>query len=543
VWLNSVFWRSLRGYRVGILGWGAGMGLVVMATMASVGTLITTPEAREQLVALAGAFSWNASVVAVDTVGGAATWKIGIVILLIAVWPVLAASRLLRGEEERGSLDVLLSLPRGRMRVALEKLAALWTALTAAGLLVALIAFAGGQRFGADFGFGGALLFGLNLTLICAVMAGVALFVSQFTLERSTAATWAGGLLLLFVVLDMVHRVLPGAIWVSRVSPVYYFNLSKPLVPSYGANSGAMLLLLGLALALQGASLALLARRDIGGVVGLARRSQPNPRRARSAAGWSLGSPFGRAAGLLAAPAGWWTLAMAAFAAWMIVVIQQTSSALGDLVAGSPAIAEALQRLGGAASLNATFLSAIFMLLPVMVLAFAVSQVSRWAADEEEGRLELLLATPQPRWRVIAGRYGALACAIAAMCAITLLAAMAAAAATGLALDYDHLAAAALGMIPLALLLAAIGYLAAGWLRTAADTGLLSFVLLAWFFVGFIGPELNWPDGLLRLSAFYYYGQPLLHGLALGTVLGLLAAAGVALAGAVLRFAGKDLAV
>ena len=34
----------------------------------------------------------------------------------------MAASRMLRGEEERGALDVLLSLPRPRLRVALEKL-------------------------------------------------------------------------------------------------------------------------------------------------------------------------------------------------------------------------------------------------------------------------------------------------------------------------------------------------------------------------------------------------------------------------------------
>ena len=39
----------------------------------------------------------------------------------LALWPLLAGSRMLRGEEERGSMDALLSLPRGRVRVALEK--------------------------------------------------------------------------------------------------------------------------------------------------------------------------------------------------------------------------------------------------------------------------------------------------------------------------------------------------------------------------------------------------------------------------------------
>ena len=142
MWLKSVFLKSLRDYRIAIAGWGVGMGLVVVSPMASVATLLTTPQARAQLVGLAASFSWNADPIAVDTIGGYATFKIGIFIFLIAVWPLLAASRMLRGEEDRGSLDVMLSLPRNRVRLALEKLAAIWTSLLGMGLLIGLLAFA-----------------------------------------------------------------------------------------------------------------------------------------------------------------------------------------------------------------------------------------------------------------------------------------------------------------------------------------------------------------------------------------------------------------
>jgi putative exporter of polyketide antibiotics len=98
-------------------------------------------------------------------------------------------------------------------------------------------------------------------------------------------------------------------------------------------------------------------------------------------------------------------------------------------------------------------------------------------------------------------------------------------------------------MIPLGLLIAAIGYLAAGWLRTAADTGLLSFLLAAWFFLSFIGPELKLPDATLRLSAFYYYGTPLLHGLQATSVVGVIAVAAIALGIGAVRFVRKDIAV
>src|SRR6202022_4058380 len=150
MWFKTIFLKTLRDYRIAILGWGIGMGLVIVSPMASVSALVTTPEARATLLSLAKTFAWNADPVAADTIGGYATFKIGIFIFLICVWPLLVASRTLRGEEERSSMDVLLSAPRGRMRVTLEKLAALWTALLAMGLLIGLLAFAGGRSFGGE---------------------------------------------------------------------------------------------------------------------------------------------------------------------------------------------------------------------------------------------------------------------------------------------------------------------------------------------------------------------------------------------------------
>jgi ABC-2 type transport system permease protein len=544
---KSIFLKTLRDYRVAILGWGIGMGLVVVSPMASVAALVTTPQAREQLISIAATFAWNADAIAVDTIGGYATFKIGIFIFLIAVWPLLAGSRMLRGEEDRGSMDVLLSLPRPRLRVALEKLAAMWTALLAMGVLIGLVAFAGGNKFGADFGLGGGLLFGLNLALICAVFGGLALLISQFTQERGPAAGWTAALLLIFIVLDMIHRVVPNSEWLSRLSPIYYYNLSKPLVPGHGADAGAMVFQLALAALLSGAAVWLFALRDVGGTVPLPRWLQLPERQASRAlpvGDWSLRSVYARSLGMIAMPTLWWTLLIAGWAGWVVYVVQLMEARLSSLLSSSPAFDELIKKLGGAdASLNAGFLSAMFIFLPLFLMAFAVTQVNRWSADEQDGRLDLVLAAPQRRLGVLLGRFAALATATVAIAVITLLVSAAAAAAAGLSLDAGNLAAATLGMIPLGLLIAALGYLASGWLRTAADTGLLSFVLAAWFFISFIGPELKLPDATLRLSAFYYYGTPLLHGLSLTSVLEVVAVTAVALGLGTLRFMRKDIAV
>jgi ABC-2 type transport system permease protein len=547
MWFKSIYLKSLRDFRIAILGWGAGMGLLLYAVLAAVSSLVATPEARNSLVSLSGSFAWLAEPIAVDTPGGYATWKYGFTILLIAIWPLLACSRLLRGEEERGSLDMLLSLPRGRVRVALEKLAAVWTALLGMGLLIALLTFAGGKSANADFGLGDALLFGLNVALICGVFGSIALLLSQFMQERSTAAGWTGGLLLIFIVLDMAHRVFPDTEWLSRLSPVYYYNLSKPLVLSYGTSPGGMLVLLALSILMTGAAIWLFVRRDVGGVIAwpswlrLPERAT-RPERVLPEGAWSLRSVYTRSLGMIAAPTFWWTLGIAGFAGWMVIVVKQTETRLVALFQGSPLLKDVITKVGGSdLTTNATILSFLFVLLPLLLMAFAVTQASRWSADEDEGRLELVLSTPQSRLQVLLGRFAALTTATIIIGVLTLAVTALASAATGLKLDEGNLAAATLSMIPMGLLIAAIGYLFSGWLRTVVDTGLLSFLVLIWFFISFVGPELNWSDATLRLSAFYYYGTPLLHGLPLGDTLGVLAVGTVALALASARFVRKDI--
>lgn len=548
MWFNSIYLKTLRDFRIAILGWGMGMGLLMYAILASFPSLVETPLARASLVSLAGAYSWLAEPIKVDTAGGYATFKVGFLILLVVLWPLLVGSRMLRGEEEYGVLDALLSLPRGRGRVALEKLAAMWTALLGMGLLISLVTFAGGQKVSADFGLSDALLFGLNIMLICGVFGAIALLVSQFTQERGAASGWTAGLLLVFIVLDMTHRVIPNTEWLARISPVYYYNLSRPLVPGYGIDTVAMLLLLAVSTLLSGTAIWLFARRDVGGTVPLPAwlrlpERTPHPERALPVDAWSLRSIYTRSLAMIAVPTFWWTLGIAGFAGWTVLVVKQTEVKLTAIYESSPFLKDLITRLGGGDLFtNATLLSALFSLLPVLLMAFAVTQANRWSADEEDGRLELVLSTPQPRLQVLLGRFAALTTATVIIGVLTLAVTALVSAVTGLKLDAGNLAAATLSIIPLGLLMATLGYLFSGWLSTALETGLLSFLLVIWFFISFLGPESNLPDAVLRLSAFYYYGTPLLHGLPLADMLGVLAVTVVALTLASFRFVRKDIA-
>ncbi|HEY9289438.1 MAG TPA: ABC transporter permease subunit [Candidatus Dormibacteraeota bacterium] len=547
MWFHNVYLKSFRDYRIAIFGWGIGTGLLIYVVLASFPQLVTTEQARASLITLAQSFAWLSAPTAVDTAGGYATFKYGGTILLVAIWALSAGSRALRGEEERGSMDVLLALPRGRVRVAVDKFAAILTALLGMAILTALIVYGASANTHAGLSFVDALLFSLNIALVASVFAAIAMFISQFTGERGTASGLTGLLLVIALVLDMVHRIFNGVEWVSQLSPIYYYNLNKPLVHGYSVNPTGFLVLALLMLLLSAAAIWLFARRDVGAPIPmpawLQRREVP-VRRPLPVNDWSLGSVYARSVAMISRPTLWWTVGIAGFGAWMVLIVKQTESLLENMVKGSPLFEQVLHSLGGSNALsNAAILSALFSFLPVALMAFAVTQAYRWSADEEDGRLELLLATPQSRLQALGGRFAALASAVIVIGFVTLLAVLTMSAITGIRLESGNVAAASLGMIPLGLLIGAIGYLFAGWLRAAFDTGLLSLLLAAWFFISFLGPDLHWPDGSLRLSPFYYYGRPLLDGLAVGGTIGILAVALAALAIGAVRFTRKDIAV
>lgn len=546
MFFRSIYLKTLREFRVGILGWGLGWGVLFALIFSTVPQLVSTPAARAALIALGPSFAWFAEPIKIDTPGGYAAWKYGLTVLIVALWPMLSETRFIRGEEERGSLDVLLSVPRGRVRVALEKVAAMWTALVLMALLIGVIVLGGARKAGVDISFTNTLLFGLNLALIAALFGAAALLISQFTQERRTAAGFTAGLLLISALMDIVHRVISGTEWISRLSPVYYYNLSKPLIPGYSANAGAMLLLLAVSVVLTGAAVWLFARRDVGGRVAgpsfLRLPQRPVRPAVLPANDWTLGSVYTRGLAMVAVPAFWWTVAIAGLGGWFVIIAKQTTAQLIALMQSS--LGSSLIKSTGSSLVNAqTILSLLFVFLPVMLMAFAVTQANRWSSDEEEGRLELLLATPHPRPAILLGRFAALGTATVAITLVAYAVTGAVAAVAGVSLDGGRLAAALLTMIPLGLLVAALGYLLAGWLRTAVDTGLLSFLVVIWFVISFLGPGLNWPDATLKLSALYYYGNPLLHGLEVGNLAVVVVVAAVALLLATLRFSRKDVTV
>jgi ABC-2 type transport system permease protein len=256
-----------------------------------------------------------------------------------------------------------------------------------------------------------------------------------------------------------------------------------------------------------------------------------------------LRSVYTRSLRVLAGPTLWWGLALAFFGAVFTLMARQTEQNIAGAFKGTP-YEQIINTLtgGGEIGTGVWFLSIIFAELPLVFTIYALIQASNWAEDEENGRFELLLANPRARWRVLLARYAAFVTSLLIIAAALLLAVVLAGIQQGLPLDGGKAVAAVAGMLPIALVVASVGYLLSGWLRSGAVTGVLATLLALSFLDELVGAIFKWPDWVVQLSLFERYGTPFTKGLDWTNVVALLAVAAGALAIAIWRFSQKDIA-
>jgi ABC-2 type transport system permease protein len=545
---RSIFLRTLWSFRVAILGWGVGVGILMFVVVAAFDSAIggMPPSTKEEFLLAFQSVGWLWDYPgAVASTGGYATAKYSIFLILVSIWALLAGSRILRGQEEIGQLDMLLSLPRSRARVVFEKLSALFVALLLIGAIIGLFTYGGEARItSVKFSFADAMMEGLMVSLLAASFAGLSVLISQFTRRRNTAAGITGALFALAIILNSVSLISPAYDWVGKLSPVYYFRISKPLVVDYGMNWGAAAVLLVMALVFAGVGTALFLRRDVGSVIPVAPEgvSLPGMRAAAPQGGWSLRSLLSRAIALEAPRAFWWALGLGLFYFIFTFITRQIQLNLIDSFKGT-AYEQIIKALAGGQnpSGNAFFLSLMMAFIPLLITAMAVTQVNGWERVEAEGQLDLVLATPQTRAKAILTRIGAAAAGQALVLVVTFVAILLAVAIAGLTLDNGKLAQATLGALPWGLVVLSAGYLLATWIRRSLLVTVLSLALAISYGIGLAADAAGWPEWVKRLSLYGYYGNPLLSGMdwtAFGIILGVSA---LFTALAVWGFAAKDI--
>lgn len=517
--LRSIFWKTMREQRQALLIWSVLVILILITVYASLSQINVS-----QLGSLTQnrAYVFLNDPVATDTASGYVTFKYGFSFsLMLSIFAMLVGSRLVRGEEARGSLDLLLATPRSRKDLLREKVLATVVSMLVLGLAFGLGALLGEASQHEPASVGGAVLAGLDLSLLLFFYAMLALFISQYTRAAGTAAGATGALYALFFVLDGTGRVYPNLAWVQRLSPNYYYGLSKPLIPSYGTNFGAMALLLLLGLVLLAGSAVIFLRRDIGAVErlpfqrmrgnGTARTVSADARIERAARDPWLRSVLARSLRAGSPGLGWWMLGVFLYAAYGAGIVKSSEQQLRDAINGSPAFAQLF-----GANLLATdygFLSlAVFLIVSIAAMLYALIRANNWPADQDNGRLDIVLSTPQPRWRVALQWYGAALVGFVLLALAGALGIMVGAAATGLTLDTRRVFAAALSLVPPMALIAGAVYALGARLRSTVDLEIVGGYLAIAYFMDLLRSVLKVPGWTQYLSIFTAYGTPIAHG-------------------------------
>lgn len=512
---RSILSKSLRDYRVPMLAWGFGL-LVFMAAVVAT----ATPAVVTAFISFARIVSFLGDSYAMNTPEGYITFRYmeTTLPLLLSIWPILAGARLVRGEEERGTMDVLLATSQSRTRLLLEKVGALLLALLVIAVLFAVGIVAGEAALG-----GGhvdvvrALMAGLNLSLLAFFFGMVALLISQLTTSRRAAAGWASGLLILFVLLNMAGRELNGA-WVQYLSPVYYYNLNRPLLAGFPDQPQAALVPLGLSVLCLVGSVILFTSRDIG------RSAIESQREAASGSQQALRS-LSRAEREVSTRSvslqtlfadGWgaflWLFGMVAFCAALQFVTPGFQKAFNQAVQQTPWLTRYLSDTP--TSTNTGMLGTlVFAFVPALVVILALTLALKWSTDLENGRLEMVFSTPQSRRRVLLERFGANALIVLLAPVVTWLTLTIGSQLANLSVEQGRLLAASFSMFPPALISIGLVYALAGRLRYGAVLGIVTAYLVLSYVQESLEGNIQFPGWLMSLSVFHLYGNPVFLGM------------------------------
>ena len=226
------------------------------------------------------------------------------------------------------------------------------------------------------------------------------------------------------------------------------------------------------------------------------------------------------------------------------------SPELNDLIESYPDVLKSLFGITGTGNIasGAGFLDAelFSFMLPLLVLVLAISSGARTlAAEEDAGRLELVLAYPVRRRSAVVAKGLAMAVEVLLACVAATVAILVFDVIVGLDLSLDHVAGAFVSLLALGLF---YGWLSlsvgAAYPSRALALGIAAGAAAASYLVGGLHDLAGWLDPFRLLSPFWLVGQSPLQG---GTdpvgVLVVLAAAIVVLALGAILVERRDLEV
>ena len=458
----------------------------------------------------------------VDTAGGFAVWDGGwMLMIIVACWALLTATRLTRGEEDAGRTELVLSRPVTARQALGAHLAAMGAASAGVGAGAALPFVALGEPVA------GAVLWGVGLGGLCAVVAALGTLVAQIVEPRRRAVSVGLGLVAAAFVLRVVANSADQRIWLLTLAPFGWLERLRTFSdndwPWLLAPLAAMVLLAAAAVAVSG-------RRDAGAALLRSAATRRSTRRFLGSAagfGWRLGS------GALLA----WALTLAV----ITFVFGLMTGALVDFINEDDTYRKMLESMGMDMSVPAVgYLSYIAVFLALPFAAFLGWRIGAARQEEAAGRLDNLLVRGVVRSRWLASTTLQALLAAAQLIAATTAALWAGARLVDAPVTTWQVIEPLLGTLPLVALFAGLAVLTYGVAPRLTVVAPVTLAVLAYLLDSF-GTSLGWPGAVLGLSPFHHLARLPGEPMTLTAVLVMTAIGTAAAAAGITAFARRDL--
>lgn len=260
--LGDIWTKTLWDQRRALGGWGIGLAAVSLIYGAFY-PFAATPEYGELIESLpsglAEAMGWDDIASAHGYLGSTVFGILGPVLAII--FAIGTGARAIAGDEENGSLELLVAHPVTRRRIVTQRAAALGVALALAGLVVFLAILAIRGPIDLTIPVGNIAAASLNLALLAAVFGAFAIFVGAVTGRRGLVI---GVTAVVAVVAYLANGLAPqvdSLAWLQKGSPFYWFAGTDTLRD--GLDPASSLLLLALAVLFTLGAVLAFDRRDI----------------------------------------------------------------------------------------------------------------------------------------------------------------------------------------------------------------------------------------------------------------------------------------
>lgn len=261
--MRNVYTKALWDQRRSLPAWAAALAAMVLLESAMWPSMADMPQLDDYLADFPPAMQEMFSLDQMSTGQGFLNAELFSLVLplLFIVFGILHGARMVAGEEQAGTLDLLLVTPLTTTRLLVQEVLALVTVVAALGVVVLVSTVVGSAAFDLGIGLGPALAGSLAVTLLGVEFGVIALAVGAVTGHRGLAVGVASALGLATYVLFVAGIFVDGLSSWRGLSPFDQALHAGPLAPGL-PGAFAWLVLVPTVVFL--ASLPVWTRRDIG---------------------------------------------------------------------------------------------------------------------------------------------------------------------------------------------------------------------------------------------------------------------------------------